>query len=284
MDEPSPKPPPYSSKEDLIANGLQDFSPNGELECPICRELIIAGTPTPSTLNDSPLPTPSESEDPFQESDNRDEPSSTAEQHVGPDIAHIEPQQSQHPTPPHPSTTSTTASIPGNQHAPNPETAVLLPCAHVFGLTCLLTWLSAPTGNRCPTCNQTLFPLHKLTVRLREPTRAMRAAFAEVVETLLGDPETAAVIRRNLMSGWTRALMRELALAVYGNVNEGWEVEYVYEGGGEGEEEEDGDGVYADDMDEDEDEEDEEDGDGRGEVEYEDRGVQTVEDEDEFTS
>jgi hypothetical protein len=99
-------------------------------------------------------------------------------------------------------------------------------CGHVFGSLCLSKWYATSTSNRCPECNQVLFPSKKIHLYLRDPTREMRLAFSNVVEQLLGDLETAQLIRQQLMSEWTKVLMRELVIEV--RRAQGYEVEWEY--------------------------------------------------------
>ncbi|KAF9700360.1 hypothetical protein EKO04_001531 [Ascochyta lentis] len=64
---------------------------------------------------------------------------------------------------------------------------------------------------------------------LREPRRSMRIEFAKYIEETCSDYDTAEEIRGNLMSDWTRSLIREFAIELWRQ--QGYEVEYQYVGG-----------------------------------------------------
>lgn len=99
-------------------------------------------------------------------------------------------------------------------------------CNHIFGRTCLEAWFDTSESNRCPECNQELFPTRHMMLFLRDPTRAMRRKFADCIEHICNDLQAAVEIRENLMSDSTRTLMRELALKLWRQ--QGYNVDYQY--------------------------------------------------------
>jgi hypothetical protein len=81
-------------------------------------------------------------------------------------------------------------------------------CTYTYGSSCLSTCFATKKSNRCPKCNQLLFPERGLHLILDHPTR-------KIVENVLEDVDTANLIRSQLMSEWTRTRMRELAVEIH---------------------------------------------------------------------
>ncbi|KAJ4381538.1 hypothetical protein N0V86_002898 [Didymella sp. IMI 355093] len=148
------------------------------------------------------------------------------------------------------------ATLTGNDL--EPEQAVRIsPCNHTFGRTCLEAWFTTFESNRCPGCNQELFPQRQMILFLRQPTHAMRLEFANYIELVCGDAETASQIRERLMTDWTRSLIREFAMELWRQ--QGYDVEYRYISGADDDEEEETE-VEVEDMSDD----DSDDSDGEG--------------------
>jgi hypothetical protein len=199
---------PYASKEAFLSHGLSNVLLYAALDCSICREPLevtlehrSCGLPPRAVLSMGHTTVNAESED------------------LG-----ICSKDSI-------STAFTDSTI-------EPEQAVrILPCNHTFGRTCLEEWFTTSKSNRCPECNQELFSQRHMMLFLRQPTRAMRLEFANYIEHMCGDAETASEIRERLMSDWTRLLIREVAMELWRQ--QGYDVEYQYISGADEEEEED---------------------------------------------
>ena len=209
---------PYQSRKNFLANGTREIILGAAFDCSICQEPLMTVLDGPKfTLPQSPtgsvlsLPHVASSNDPSETC----KVASTPQTHDGT------------------TTTPTEAAI-------EPESAVrVLPCDHIFARACLTTWFTTSRSNRCPECNHELFPNRHLMLFLREPTLSMRLAFAKYIEEVCGDHKTAHVICNNVMSDWTRMLIREFAMELWRR--QGYEVEYQYVGGVEDEQEEDED-------------------------------------------
>jgi hypothetical protein len=233
---------PYASEVDFLAHGLEEVCLEAALDCSICREPLATTTATSVTSH-------------LAKTDSTSLPRVTA--HPDNNAGFVD----------------ATAEAPANTKPPQnfdpenddivPETAVRIAhCAHVFGATCLSTWFTTGTSNRCPECNQVLFPERSFHLVLHEPSRQARLEFADIMEHTLEDAETAELIRSHLMSEYTKVLMRLLAVEIHrsrGYENITWEyapieeeeenydygeeelTEYKYEeDGDDNEEEEDG--------------------------------------------
>ncbi|KAF2830550.1 hypothetical protein CC86DRAFT_402584 [Ophiobolus disseminans] len=237
-------PPAFTSKDDFFARGLVETSLEEPLDCSICREpLVITTTPTapiPASqqprVNSTCLPRFSIS----QATDTNCMDPALQGYAINNQAAEVD-----------------LSSQDSTSTQPTPETPIqIAPCAHIFGSTCLHTWFSTTSSNRCPICNTMLFPERHIHLAFREPTRAMRADFADIVERVLVDPATACSIREDLMGEWTRVLMRELAVEIHRS--RGWEVTWEYvDVDAEGRVFEDGDGEGSGEESDGEDEEDE---------------------------
>ncbi|KAJ4332628.1 hypothetical protein N0V87_008256 [Didymella glomerata] len=129
---------------------------------------------------------------------------------------------------------STTAASPDNSLVPE-EAVRISPCSHIFGRACLEAWLTTSESNRCPECNQELFPHRHMMLFLRQPIRSVRLEFADCIEHVCGDSETAGEIRENLMGDWTRTLIREFAMELWRQ--QGYEVDYQYINGADADDE-----------------------------------------------
>jgi hypothetical protein len=201
---------PFASKQEFLKHGMVDAQIQGLLDCSICREPLTIGTAT-SPVKRSPL----------QELDVNANSllrvtahHDTGSRRNDPRLLHLSANK---PSP-----------LPQDTD-PLPESALRIGhCGHVFGSICLAAWFATSSSNRCPECNQTLFPDKRPRMRLflREPTREMRLDFANIVEGTLDDPITADHIREHVMSEWTRVLMRELAIEIHRA--QGYEVVWEY--------------------------------------------------------
>lgn len=192
---------PHISKEDFLSHGVNDVLLEVALDCSICREPLAAILERES-FNQPGLP-------------------SSAVLSIG----HTVVSDSNNGVLQNSSNNSATAK--STDDSVKPEQAVLiLQCKHVFGRNCLETWFTTSTSNRCPECAQELFPPKRMKLFLRSPTHAMRLEFANYIEQVCGDSETAAQIRVRLMSDWTRSLIREFAMELWRQ--EGYDVEYQY--------------------------------------------------------
>ncbi|KAF1922559.1 uncharacterized protein M421DRAFT_104981 [Didymella exigua CBS 183.55] len=217
---------PYKSMEAFFSHGVNGMLLNAALDCSICREPLAItleqGGCAAQSLPSSAVLSMVHTSVNFEESNDLESSSN-------------EP---------------TTAAFTDN--SVGPEQAVRIsPCNHTFGRTCIEVWFTTSKSNRCPECNQELFPQRHIELFLRFPTRAMRLEFADYIEQFCGDSETAGQIRVALMSDWTRSLIRELAMELWRQ--QGYDVEYRYVGDAEaGEEEEE---IEVEDMNEDEEEE-----------------------------
>ncbi|KAF2628935.1 hypothetical protein BU25DRAFT_465942 [Macroventuria anomochaeta] len=197
--------PPYKSRDAFLAHGINDILLDAALDCSICREPLAVAFGQAET---APPHLPS--------------PAVSSFTHVA-----INDGMTQSNTCDFTITASTDDDL-------TPEKSVrILPCAHIFGRTCLSAWFTSSKSNRCPECNQELFPSRHMKLFLREPTRSMRIEFVNCIEEMCGDAETAQEIRDRLMK-------------------QGYDVEYQYVGGEEAEEVENED--MFDDEDDDSDE------------------------------
>jgi hypothetical protein len=205
MSQTTRPPPAFVSKEDFLAHGLVATTLVEPTDCSICREPLAiidaSATPAPSQppqVENTYLPRLSIHQEPTTRY--------TGLNSLG--WATISQTSDSEPSEHATNNPSTTIDS-----EPLPEIPVQIqPCAHIFGSTCIKIWLSTTTSNRCPMCNQVLFPKRHIHLSFREPTRAMRAHFADIVEHILEDPEYAQSLREQLMGQWTRLLMRELAI------------------------------------------------------------------------
>ena len=216
MNDPADATRPHATRDAFLAQGMSEIFLDTALDCPICREpLMVVLGEAESTPPDTLAPAV---ENMFHVPID-DEAPTTSNSEMN--------NQSYEP--------ATTRS---NGDIVAPESAVrTLPCGHIFGRTCLTAWFTASQSNRCPECNQELFPNRYIQLFIREPTRAMRIGFADYVEEMCGDFEIAEQIRGNLMSDWTRSLIREFAMEIWRQ--HGYEVEYQYVSRGAAEEVED---------------------------------------------
>ncbi|KAH7083255.1 hypothetical protein BKA63DRAFT_502581 [Paraphoma chrysanthemicola] len=189
---PTKPPPPFKSKADFLAHGMIDTTLNEPLDCPICREPLTTSS-SAATHTPSSLPQAQAISFPRVSIEN------TA------DSSAVIPESQDH-----------CAVSNDNTEDPTLEPATQIAhCSHIFGCHCLQKWFASSTSNRCPTCNQTLFPPRCIHLYFREPTRAMRLAFVKYVESALEDRETAAMMRKNLMGEWSMMLMREFTIELY---------------------------------------------------------------------
>lgn len=219
MSQAVPPPPPFAFRDDFLARGLAATILEGPLDCAICREPLANNESSTDVRPSQPARVESICRI-RQSSREADESSMVSE-------------------PPYYCTASTQTTdfdpheVPSNfcttviDTEPIPETPVRLhPCNHIFGSTCLETWFRTTVANHCPLCNHILFPKRRIQLGFREPTRAMRASFADYIEHGLDDLEYAEEIRAQLMGEWPRMLMRELVIETMRA--EGFEVAWEY--------------------------------------------------------
>lgn len=215
---------PYTTREAFLIHGLREIHLDTALDCSICREPLMVVLGNTESIQPNVPSSAVMSLSHVAVTDNISSPC--------PDKTVLQNQ-------PFTTTGSTEDGI-------VPESAVrILPCQHIFGRTCLKAWFTSSNSNRCPECNQELFSNRYMHLVLREPTRSMRVGFADYLEEVCGDSETADEIRDNLMSDWTRSLIREVAMELWRG--QGYEVGYQYVSGepiGEEGDEEMTDGEY----------------------------------------
>lgn len=186
---------------------VEPFVLDEPLDCSICREPLLFTPKKPnSTLETSKTPATS----------------STA--HVNPGETEVAEIPDSSPTVGDLDKSNT--SMVDEDDSLDPEPAVRTPCGHIFGRTCLSGWLESSNSNLCPMCNQKAY--HHLILHLKPPTRGQRLAFAITLEKLYGRKRVARMVRRRLMSAWTRTLMRETAIVR--EELKGWKTEVKYVG------------------------------------------------------
>jgi hypothetical protein len=176
--------PPFNSKEDFLAHGIIEVANLDQpLDCSICREPLFH---LPKTDN-TPVPQVAITSSGSNSSGNN------------------------------------TTTLEPSHDVLVPESPIRIhPCNHIFGATSIMTWFTNSSSNRCPECNTTLFSKQRIYLALRTPTRDTHIQFANHVEFVLEDAETAALIRQNLMSDWTSVLMTGYVVETWRA--EGWEV------------------------------------------------------------
>jgi hypothetical protein len=188
---------PHPTKSDFLYHGLVEVELRDALDCSICREPLATGATAWAT---SSLHLPDVNTNlPASQDTNVDSADVAAETpvNINPIFEH-------------------TFDAQGDDDEIIPEPAVRIRhCAHIFGSTCLSTWFATDTSNRCPECNQSLFPQRSFHLVLDYPTRETRIEFAHFIEDEFGDADTANQIRSQLMSEWTKMLMRNLAVEVH---------------------------------------------------------------------
>ncbi|KAH7093026.1 hypothetical protein FB567DRAFT_161494 [Paraphoma chrysanthemicola] len=219
-------PPPFKSKADFLAHGMIDTTLNEPLDCPICRDPLVTSS-SAAAHTPSSLPQAQVISFPRASIDNITDSSAVI----------LQPQD-------HCAASHNTIG-----HATLEPPTQIAHCSHIFGRHCLQKWFGSSTSNRCPTCNQTLFPPRCIHLYFREPTRTMRLAFVKYIESALEDQETAAMMQKNLMGEWSMMLMREFTIELY--KAQGFEVTWEYvDGYSDGEDEGDEESEEAEDNDE----------------------------------
>lgn len=209
---------PYATREAFLTHGVDEILLDTAVDCSICREPLLVAlgeakrapaiTPTPAVANILQVSVHDETVAACNNEANWQHHSSSTK------------------------TASNDVFV--------PESAVcVLPCQHIFRRTCLRAWFESSKANRCPECDQELFPLRYMRLSLREPTLSIRLNFASYIEEMCGDSDTAEEIRADPMSDWTRSLIREFTLEVLRQ--EGYDVEYQYVEGGAAEDKADDD-------------------------------------------
>ncbi|KAH6632982.1 hypothetical protein C7974DRAFT_163070 [Boeremia exigua] len=186
-------PMPHPSRQEFFVYGMITVLLDSAMDCNICREPLRV-----DALTDDE--TDSEASIDASISDVIGEASDDTPKGARVDAAETDPQANVEAS-------ISDAMVEDGGH--EPEVAVRIAhCGHVFGYTCLVHWFSTSESNRCPMCNQELFPVAaKILIPFEWPTFGQRIAFTYLVETHLRDPQGAAVLREHLMSHWTAQIM-----------------------------------------------------------------------------